>query len=176
MVIKWLVMLMLIILPATYSYGQNSDIPKEYLVKAKYLLNIPLFSEANSKASGAKYYTICLVGDTPLEGILISSKEVVIKNLPLAVRKVEELGQVESCQMLFIAPSERYRLQTQLSEAQHKGVITISDMRDFTRLGGMIGLVTIDNRVTFDLNLSAASKASISFSSHILKLARDIIK
>ena len=82
----------------------------------------------------------------------------------------------DSCQMLFIASSERHRLQTLLPEAQRRGILTISDMRDFTRLGGMISLQTINNRVTFDLNLSAAGKASISFSTHLLKLARDIIK
>ena len=83
---------------------------------------------------------------------------------------------MDSCQMLFIASSERHRLQTLLPEAQRRGILTISDMRDFTRLGGMISLQTINNRVTFDLNLSAAGKASISFSTHLLKLARDIIK
>jgi hypothetical protein len=78
--------------------------------------------------------------------------------------------------MLFIASSERYRLQTLLAEAHRQGVVTIGDMRDFARSGGMIGLLTVDNRVAFDLNLSAAGKASVSFSSHVLKLARDIIK
>ena len=166
---------MLILLPAAYSYGQDSDIPHEYTVKAKYLLNMPLFAETNSNASRTSY-AICLIGDTPLESILASSKGIVIKNLPLAVRKVEEPGQEGSCQMLFIASSERYHLQALLSEAHRQGIITIGDMRDFARLGGMVGLSTIDNRVAFDLNLSAAGKASISFSSHVLKLARDIIK
>jgi hypothetical protein len=174
--IKWLVILMLILLPAAYSYGQDSDIPHEYTVKAKYLLNIPRFAESNAKVSGSKSYAICLVGDTPLEGILASSNGLVIKNLPLAVLKVEELSQLGSCQTLFIASSERYRLQTLLSEAHRQGIITIGDMRDFARLGGMIGLLTIDNRIAFELNLSAAGKASISFSTHVFKLARDIIK
>jgi hypothetical protein len=165
---------MLLILTASFSSGQGAE-PNEFLVKSKYLLNIPLFTEVNSKSDNTSY-TICLIGDTPLESILASSKGIGIKNLPLAVRKVEEPGQVGSCQMLFIASSERYRLQTLLSEAHSQGIITIGDMRDFARLGGMIGLMTIDNRVAFDLNLSAAGKASVSFSSHVLKLARDIIK
>ncbi len=173
---KWFVILMMVMLPTALSYGQDQDIPNEYLIKVKYLLNIPLFSEANSKISSTTSYAICLVGDTPLESILASSKGIVIKKLPLAVYKVEELRQIDSCQMLFVASSERYRLQILLSEAHRHGIMTISDMRDFARLGGMIGLLTIDNRIAFDLNLSAAGKASISFSSHLLKLAHDIIK
>jgi len=48
-------------------------------------------------------------------------------------------------------------------------------MRDFARLGGIFSLLTIDNRVVFDLNLVSAGKASLTFSSHLLKLAHDII-
>ena len=95
---------MLLILTAPFSYGQEMEIPHEYLIKSKYLLNIPLFIEGNSKADVATSYTICLVGDTPLESILTASKGIVIKKLPLAGRKVEEPGQRGSCQLLFILP------------------------------------------------------------------------
>jgi len=175
MLIRLLGILFLSILPSTLSFGQGSDVPQEYLVKAKYLLNIPLFTEMPLQSKNNTYYNICLIGDTPLESVLASAKGKLIKNRPLTIRKVSDLSQAESCQMLFIASSERLRLRTLLPEANSRGILTISDMRDFTRLGGMVCLLTVDNRVTFDLNLSAASKASISFSSHLMKLARDII-
>jgi len=166
---------MLIALSSALSYGQMENVPQEYQVKAKYLFNIPLFTEMPPQAKNSPYYTICLIGDTPLESIIVSSKGKLIKNRPLAVRRIEKLNQSDSCQMLFIASSERNRLQPLLAEAHRRGILTISDMRDFARLGGMISLLTIDNRITFDLNLAAASKASISFSTHLLKLAHDII-
>ncbi len=175
MLLRVLVILLFILSPVL-SPGQADVVPQEYLVKAKYLLNIPLFTEIPPQAKKGTGYTICLIGDTPLESVLETSRGVLIRNRPLAIRKVEEPSQMDSCQMLFIASSERHRLQTLLPEAQRRGILTISDMRDFTRLGGMISLQTINNRVTFDLNLSAAGKASISFSTHLLKLARDIIK
>jgi len=168
-------MLFLCILPSSLCFGQAVDIPQEYLVKAKYLLNIPLFTEMPAQAKSETSYTICLIGDTPLESILASSRGTLIKGRPLVVRRIDDLGEAGGCQMLFIASSERHRLQTLLPEAQSRGILTISDMRDFARLGGMVNLLIVDNRVTFDLNRSAASKASITFSSHLLKLAHDII-
>jgi len=174
MLLRWLVILLLSILPSVLCYGQAGDVPQEYQIKAKYLLNIPLFTEMPLQEKKVTY-TICLIGDTPLESVLAASKGKLIKSRPLAVRRVEDLSQVDSCQMLFIASSERHRLQTLLPEAHRRGILTISDMRDFGRLGGMISLQTIDNRVIFDVNRSVASKASITFSSHLLKLARDII-
>ena len=175
MLMRLVSILLLSILPSALSFGQGNDVPQEYLVKAKYLLNIPLFTEMPSQTKIGTSYTICLIGDTPLESVLELSKGKLIKNRPLKVRNVMNLDQADSCQMLFIASSERYRLQTLLPEAHRRGILTISDMRDFARLGGMISLLVVDNRVIFDLNLSTANKASISFSSHLLKLARDII-
>lgn len=166
---------LLIILPTALSSGQGENEPLEYLVKAKYLLNIPLYVEMPSQARNDAPYTICLIGDTPLESILISSSGKKAKNRLIIIKAIEEFDNGNSCQMLFVASSERYRLQTLLSAAQHKRILTVSDMKEFTRQGGMIGLITVENRVTFDLNLAAASKSSIFFSSHLLKLARDVI-
>jgi hypothetical protein len=175
MSMRILSILLLLTLSSSLSFGQEDEIPQEYLVKAKYLLNIPLYAEGPGQIKNGGPYTICLIGDTPLENVLMPSRGKMIKSRPLAVRRIDELSQVDNCQMLFIASSERHRVQSLLSEANRRGILTISDMRDFARLGGMISLLTVDNRVTFDLNRAAANKASISFSSHLLKLARDII-
>ena len=129
----------------------------------------------SAQTNTRKSYTICLIGNTPLESVLESSSGKLIKNRPLAVLKVANLSQMGTCQMLFIASSERHRLQTLLPETHSRGIVTISDMRDFTRLGGMINLLIVDGRIVFDLNRSAANSASISFSTHLLKLARDVI-
>jgi hypothetical protein len=175
MLMRFLAILFLIIIPSAHAFGQGDDVPQEYLVKSKYLLNIPLFTEMLSQAKSETAYTVCLIGGTPLENVLVASKGKLIRNLPLVIRRVEELSQSDGCQMLFIASSERHRLQPLLAEAHRQGILTVSDMRDFARMGGVIGLLTIDNRVAFDLNRSAAGRASISFSTHLLKLAHDII-
>ena len=176
MKLRFFAILLFIVLQSTSSLGQGDVVPQEYQIKAKYLLNIPLFTEMPIQSKKGASYTVCLIGDTPLESVLEASKGTLINNRPLILRKVDDLSQMESCQMLFIGASERHRLQALLPEAQRRGILTISDMRDFTRLGGMISLQTVNNRVTFDLNLSAAGRASITFSTHLLKLARDIVK
>jgi hypothetical protein len=175
MMMRLFFILMLSILTTAISFGYADDVPQEYQVKARYLLNLPLFTEMPAQAKNSSAYTICLIGDTPLEKVLAASKGKLIKNQPLAIRRVENLSHVDSCQMLFIASSERHRVHLLLAEANRRGILTVSDMREFARLGGMINLLTVDNRITFDLNRVAANKASISFSSHLLKLARDII-
>lgn len=175
MLMRSLAIMLLIILPSAVASGEGDNVPQEYLVKAKYLLNIPLFTEMPSQKKSATSYTICMVGGTPLETILAPSEGKQIKSRPLAIRRVEDLSQLDSCQVIFIAASERYRLQQLLPAAHRVGIMTISDMRDFTKLGGMVSLVSVNNRITYDLNLVAARSAGISFSTQILKLANDVI-
>ncbi|HIJ87296.1 MAG TPA: YfiR family protein [Desulfuromonadales bacterium] len=172
---KCLLAILVLILAAGIASGKDDDVPQEYLVKAKYLLNIPLYTEMLAQTKTRKSYTICLIGATPLESVLAASSGKLIKSRPLAVLKVTDFSQMDSCQLLFIASSERNRLQTLLPEAHSRGIVTISDMRDFARMGGMINLLTVNGRIVFDLNRSAAGSASISFSTHLLKLARDVI-
>jgi hypothetical protein len=169
------VILLLILFCSALSNGEENNMPQEYQIKARYLLNMPLFAEIPAHANMGETYNICFIGDTPLERILKSSESKLIKNRPLSVKGVEDIDQMDSCQMLFIGSSERHRLQSLLSRANLLGILTISDMRDFAHFGGMISLLTVDNRVTFDLNRSIAIKAKIFFSSHLLKLARDVI-
>lgn len=157
--------------------GAEAEIPQEFKVKAGYLLNLPLFSEwAPAHHTGCAAFTICIMGDTPLDAILDTTRDKRIKNRPVAVKTITDLAQADCCQVLFIAASERYRLQRLLPEAHRRGIMTVSDMRDFTRAGGMVALVSVNSRIAFDLNLSAARNASIAFNSQLLKLANDVTR
>jgi hypothetical protein len=151
--------------------------PQEFKVKAGYLLNIPLFSEwSASSHPGCSSFTICIMGETPLAGVLDDIRNKRINNRPVLIRTIKDMVEAECCQVLFIAASERYRLQRLLPEAHRRGIMTVSDMRDFSRAGGMVALVPANSRIGYDLNLSAAKAASISFSSQLLKLANDITR
>lgn len=153
----------------------TAETPQEFKVKAGYLLNIPKFADWPSSASGHPSFKVCVIGETPLHEVLETMKGQRIKNHPVAIQKIQEITQADGCHVLFIAVSERYRLQRLLPEAHRLGIMTISDMRDFSKQGGMVSLVSVNNRITYDLNLVSARSAAISLSSQILKLAHDVI-
>ena len=155
----------------------HAETPQEYKVKAGYLVNLPLFSDwALPSQTGCELFAICIIGETPLYDAFSEVKSRKIKNRSITIRKINDSNEMNCCQVLFIAASERYRLQKLLAEAHHRGIMTVSDMRDFTKAGGMVALTPVQNRIGFDLNLAAARSASISFSSHLLKLANDVTK
>jgi hypothetical protein len=50
-------------------------------------------------------------------------------------------------------------------------VLTVRDLPSFVSNGGMIQFILQDNKVRFEVNLTAAEKAGLTLSSQLLKLA-----
>jgi hypothetical protein len=51
-------------------------------------------------------------------------------------------------------------------------VLTVSDAEGFASQGGVIGLFLEDNRVRFEVDLTAAQAAGLQISSKLLRLSR----
>lgn len=62
-----------------------------------------------------------------------------------------------------------------LSNIGSKSVLTVSDIANFTEAGGMIGLIEIEQRIRFDINMVATDRARLKLSSQLLKLARIVL-
>lgn len=50
--------------------------------------------------------------------------------------------------------------------------MTVGETEQFTRLGGIIGFFIEEDAVQFVINLTAADRAGIKFSSQLLKIAK----
>lgn len=151
--------------------------PAEYAVKATYLYNFAKFVEWPSKVVAGKNdpFAICVLGadpfgpklDSTLSGEAIDGKSVVAK-------RVSNPQQAISCQILFISSSEQTRLRETLVALDKNSVLTVSDMPDFARQGGMIQFILDGNRVRFEINVAAASGAGLTLSSELLKVATTV--
>jgi hypothetical protein len=53
-------------------------------------------------------------------------------------------------------------------------VLTVSDISDFARQGGMIGFVIEDGRVKIQINLQAVNNAGLKISAKLLEVAKII--
>lgn len=77
----------------------------------------------------------------------------------------------DRCHIVFIGRIEQGQFKTVLAKLARLPVLTVSDIGDFARTGGMIGLVEADQRIRFDINLTTARRANLKLSSQLLKLA-----
>ncbi len=149
----------------------------EYQVKAAFLYNFLKFVDwpADGVSSPA---TICLgvLGRDPFDDALEALKGKIAKGRKVVVVRFRAMEEVKACDLLFISASEKGRLPQILKLAHNTHLLTVADQDGFCEAGGMINLVFLKNRVGFDVNVGAASRAKLRVSSQLLKLARNVLE
>ncbi|MEM8986795.1 MAG: YfiR family protein [Pseudomonadota bacterium] len=87
----------------------------------------------------------------------------------VAVRFIEDTKDLyEECDIAFITPHQMRRIR--LSKLARRGVITISDMKDFDLKGGAIGITNTRGRYGFLVNDDVFETAGARLSSKVLRL------
>jgi hypothetical protein len=149
--------------------------PTEYEVKAVFIYNFAKYIQwpASTTADAKRRFVIVVVGKDPFGPVL---DEVMrghsVQGRPVAVRRLERLEDVGNCDILFVASSERVRLQQILEVSRTAPVLTVGDMDQFAQRGGMINLTTEENRIRFEINVKAIERVGLKASSQLLRLAR----
>ncbi len=169
LVIPW------IVIAAPCLHAQKSR-PTENEVKSAYLYNFGKFVEWPAKATGVgEFFTICVFGDDTFGSTLETTiARESINGKKVSVRRVANPQDAVSCRILFISSSQQSRLKEILADLDNTSVLTVSDMPEFTRRGGMIQFVAEANRVRFEVNLTSAERTGLTLSSQLLKVAIDV--
>ncbi len=145
----------------------------EYAVKAAYLYNFAKYVEwpLEAFASDDAPLWICIAGANPFGDALTMLSGKRVENHPVEVRHLPAMTGLDRCHIVFIGRVEQGQFKTVLARLARLPVLTVSDINDFARMGGMIGLVEADQRIRFDINLTTARRANLKLSSQLLKLA-----
>ena len=150
----------------------------EYGVKAAFLYKFVHFVEWPPQAFGeaSTPFTIGILGEDPFGRTLDDAVQgKTISGRPLVVRRFASPREVEACQLLFISRSVEPMLGRALESAGATGVLTVSDIDEFARRGGVIELLVVQNTVRFDVNLATAERAALRLSSKLLNVAHAVI-
>lgn len=150
--------------------------PTEYQVKAVYLYNFGRFVAWPMRAATAgERFTVCVLGQDPFGAVLdsIVAGET-IDRATVAVQRISSRQEAAGCRVLFISSSENNGLKETLHALDRQSVLTVSDMPEFARRGGMIQFLLDGSRVRFEVNLAAAERAGLNLSSEVLRLATSV--
>lgn len=148
--------------------------PNEYQVKAAYLYNFGKFVNwpAGFTVADNDSFAICIIGEDPfgpaMNSIVAGEK---IGGKPVQIRHISKKQDAASCRVLFISSSEDSRVREILTDFAPVNVLTVSDMPNFVARGGIIQFVVLDNKIRFEVNLSAAERSNLNLSSELLKVA-----
>jgi hypothetical protein len=142
-------------------------------VKAELLDRFARFVEwpASAFEASDSPFVLCVIGNDSITTYLRRLTDRKIQGRPLTVRRLGT-DDFDSCHLLFIASSERYRLEEILEVLGERPILTVGDTRGFAREGVMINLFIERGTVRFEVNQTAAQRRSLKLSSGLLRLSR----
>ena len=147
--------------------------PTESEVKAAMIYNFAQFVEwPEGEPKAPSSFVIGVFGEDPIEPILEGSlKGELFQNRVVQVRHVAAPSDAKACEIVFVSQTQKRRT-IELLEALHgSSTLTIGDTEDFVAVGGMIAFKKEGNRVRFQINPDAATRAGLKISSKLLRLA-----
>jgi hypothetical protein len=153
--------------------GQNFS-SREYNIKAVFLFNFTQFVEwpANAFARTDAPFVIGILGDDPfgtyIDETVAGEK---VKGHTISVQRFRDVNEIKSCHILFISNSYTARVREILGSLQTKNTLTVSDIPNFARNGGMICFTKQENKIKLQINPSTAKGADLNISSKLLRLA-----
>jgi hypothetical protein len=155
----------------------RAQVNSEYAVKAAFLFHFAQLTAWPADALPANAtLTICTLGKDPFSGEL----ERVIGNKPVQTHSVtivhhKDSPKLRSCQILFLSAQQESDLAVVVASLRGYPVLLVGETDTFLHRGGMIAFGRQEERLRFTVNVRAAAKSSVSFSSILLALAASVL-
>jgi hypothetical protein len=148
----------------------------EAAVKAAFVYNFAKFTEWPQAAFASPQAPLVLCVPANLEASLgqafagVDAKTAQARSIRL--RRIGRGDDLGGCHIVYLNESDSRRNADALRALAGRPVLSVSDAEGFAEAGGMIGLVYVDNRIQFEINVEATQQAGLSLSSQLLRLAR----
>jgi hypothetical protein len=165
--------LAIVLLTSAVSRSQNVTEPS---LKAAFVYNFAKFTEwPPDVLSATTPFTACVIGDSRVGDALARTvQNRLLAGHPIVVSRVQPDGPLRSCHLLYVSGASAAQTTAIIAAVRGSAVLTISDLDNFTQLGGIAHIFIEDGRMRFDLNLDAARHSRLQLSSKLLSLAASI--
>jgi hypothetical protein len=150
---------------------------REYQVKAVFLYNFTQFVEwpSGTFATPEDPIVVGVLGHDPFGPVLDHAMQGEQSGpRTIVTRRFRHMGEIDHCHVLFISTSEEARLERVLAALENRPILTVTDGEGFARRGVMIRMATENRRIRLKINLAAARRAGLVFSSKLLRPAEII--
>lgn len=181
--------------PAAWAAGSQDQAKQGYKLKAVVIYNIIKFVEGFRFDDPNQDQTRLIIGiagedqfkdsfNPLLDKPVLDNRYISIRALPLRPGPKDDptaidqndINALRQCNVLFISGSERQRFRSIISAVRNLSILTITDMPGFLEQGVVINLGIENNKIYFEINLAAASRANLTLRSQLLRLAKRLIK
>lgn len=161
------IILLLIIGCASRAYPEGS----ESEIKAVFLFNFFRYVDFPHSGSSNRQLRIAVLGRSEIFDALIEvSEKKKIEGQAVVVVPVSENESVP-CDILFIPETELKNLESTAKLYRGKGVLIVTENCHHTERGAAINLITVDNKIRFQINQTSAKNGGVRISSQLSSLA-----
>lgn len=144
----------------------------EAQLKALYLVNFMKYMEWPGTHAEL---TLCVFGRSDIDAHLAPYEGRSIAGRTLRIRKIYAPENLTDCHELYVPAAEEARIDTILRRIDKLPILTVSDSGSFAIDGGAIVLIPSEGRLQFDVNYGTLKRAGLKPSSHLMRLARQVI-
>jgi hypothetical protein len=147
---------------------------REYEIKAVFLFNFAQFVEWPPEAFHGAHdpLVIGILGDDPFGAYMDEAvRGETVNGRPFVIRRFKHRDEITECHILFISRSEQGHLDQVIGALKGRSILTVGDMDEFSRRGGMIHFITENKKVRLRINIDAARLAGLRISSKLLRPA-----
>jgi hypothetical protein len=153
--------------PAYAAPGHSED-----SVKAAYLYRFTQYIEWPRSPASTQPFTIAVLGAPgvaeELERLLPDHP---IKNAVAQVRVITRISELGNAQMLYLGAAPPGRLRSLIESIAFGPVLLVTDSEEGLEMGSVLNFITLENRVRFEVSLTAADKSRFRISSELLAVA-----
>lgn len=146
-----------------------AGVVSEYELKAAFLVNLSLFVEW--PAAVGSPLAICVLGEDPFGTSLKKFDNRLVGRRVVKVRQVTDSLAVNDCNMVFVTKGAVASLPQLMQLATAGKMVTIADGPGLAEKGAMINMLLRNDKIRFEVNLSAAKRSGVELSSQLLQLA-----
>jgi hypothetical protein len=144
----------------------------EETIKTGLIYNFLKYTTWPDDSAHKQRLRICLFGGDPLNGNLDLLNGKTAQQSVIEISNVDGINEMADCSLVFINRNSQNSLQEILAFLKDKHVLTISDIDQFAKQGGMVEMTMEDQRVTLYINKQALDRAGLSIQERLLKLAK----
>lgn len=171
----WVLLIFSMAAASSKTFLAQAKDPTEYEIKAAFLLNFAKFVEwpSDAFANDIAPINLCVIRYDPFGSALDDTiRGKIINNRQLLARRISELPDLKSCQMVFVSDREDKRLPEILGSAKGSNALIVGESEDFAERGGSVQFYLENSRLRFAVNVDAVQRARLTVSSKLLMLAK----
>jgi hypothetical protein len=148
----------------------------ESSLKAAFIYSFAKFTEwPQDVLPSTATFSACVLGDGQIRDALERTvKGRLLLGRGISVSQVAPDGKLRSCHLLYVSRVTPAQMAAIVAAVRGTPVLTISDVDDFVRQGGIAQMFVESGKMRFDLNLEVAKQSRLDLSSKLLILAAHV--